>query len=414
MATGTDTPANRIETLRNRINTSDDIADADADALIQFADEMALLRSTYSDHRREKLLRHTTIMAEEVGGLAAALEDREAAEDLLRWIHDTYDNEETNRDYRVALRVFGRRVTGEDEPPESIEWIPSDTSDNYDTKPEPAQMLRWDTDVQEMLDATRNNRDAAAIALAFDAGPRGGEFEAITVGDISDSDYGLRLTLRGKQGKRTVTLIPSVPYVNRWLNDHPASDDSDAPLWSKLDEPESLSYRMITKMLREPGRRAGVDKPLTLTNFRKSSAAHLTSKGMNQAHLEDHHGWVRGSKVASRYVSVFSEDSERELARVYGKEVPDDDTDQIAPVTCPRCDKDTPREKDLCVWCGQALEPGAAELAERVDDALVEAIANAEDIEERRELLGLRSEVREDAEIRADAVDRLAALLDTD
>jgi hypothetical protein len=56
-------------------------------------------------------------LVEEVGGVADALEDKEAAKDLLRWIHDNRTNEETNRDYRVALRILGRRVTEGDEPP---------------------------------------------------------------------------------------------------------------------------------------------------------------------------------------------------------------------------------------------------------------------------------------------------------
>jgi hypothetical protein len=53
-------------------------------------------------------------------------------EDIVRWINRTYDNEETNRDYRVALSVFGRRTSDEngDDPPESIEWVPSGRSSN--------------------------------------------------------------------------------------------------------------------------------------------------------------------------------------------------------------------------------------------------------------------------------------------
>lgn len=134
-----------------------------------------MLSSEYSTHRHLKLLRHCTIVAENVGGLAAALEDREAAETIVRWIHREYDNEETNRDYRVALRVFGRRVSDgeDDEPPDSLAWIPSGTSSTYDPTPDPSQMLEWDTDIQAMIEATRNSRDAAAIAMQFDAGLRG-------------------------------------------------------------------------------------------------------------------------------------------------------------------------------------------------------------------------------------------------
>ena len=62
---------------------------------------------------------------------------------------------------------------------------------------------------------------------------------------------------------------------------------------------------MFAKMFENADERAGVDKPVMFTNFGKSSASFLSSQGMNQAHIEDHYGWVCGSDVAARYGSVF-------------------------------------------------------------------------------------------------------------
>ena len=45
--------------------------------------------------------------------LTAALEDKEAAGEIVDWIHDKYSNEETNRDMRNALRVFGKVLTND-------------------------------------------------------------------------------------------------------------------------------------------------------------------------------------------------------------------------------------------------------------------------------------------------------------
>jgi integrase len=357
-------PGAQIETLRDRIEASDEISDADRTALFDFSDELYLLQTKYSDHRHLKLLRHCTRMAEHVGGLAKALEDRDATEDIVRWINRTYDNEETNRDYRVALSVFGRRTTDEngDDPPESIEWVPSGTSSNYDPAPNPGDMLHWEADVLPMIEATRYSRDAALIATAWDSGARSGEIRGLSVGDVTDHRHGYQLTFQGKTGQRTVTLIPSVPYLQQWLSDHPARDDPNAPLWCKLDRAEEFSYRMFTKILEGAAEKAGIDKPVTFTNFRKSSASYLASQGMNQAHIEDHHGWVRGSDVASRYVSVFGQDADRELAKVHGVELDDEEEPEpIAPMECPRCGRDTPREKDFCVWCDQATSHDAVQ-----------------------------------------------------
>lgn len=404
-------PSSQLETLRERIQDSENITDSDRQTLLEFDDALALLNSEYSDHRRVKLLRHITILAEEVGGVAAALDERDAAEELVRWINTNRNNEETNRDYRVALRVFGRRVTDGDETPDSLAWIPSSTSSSYDPAPEPSKMLGWEEDVLPMVNEARNSRDAAAIALQFDAGLRGGEFQDLTVGDITDHKHGLQVTVNGKQGKRTVTLIPSVPYVQRWLSDHPAPNTADAPLWSKLSENDTLSYRMITKMFSDPAERAGISKPVTLTNFRKSSASYLASRGMNQAHIEDHHGWVRGSKVASRYVAVFAEDADRELARLHGRDVSADEPDKTAPLECPRCGEQTPRQRDLCVWCGQALEPNAAEKAEQLEDMIVESLAEANG-EDAQRLLDFRDAAKDNPRLRAEAIEEIAGLLD--
>lgn len=386
-----------IERLRDRARDTEEISDADAEALVDFSDEIFLLGSRYTDLRHVKLLRHCVIMAEEVGGLADALHSRDAAEPIVRWINRTYDNEETNRDYRVALRVFGRRIGDEsddpDDPPESLAWIPSGTSRTYDPAPDPSDMLHWEDDILPMIDETANSRDAALVAVAWDLGARSGETQDLTVGSVTDSKYGLQITLNGKTGRRSPTIIPSVPYLNRWLDDHPARDDPDAPLWSALGEAEPLDHHPLMFGIKRAAEDAGVGKPVTLTNFRKSSAAHLASAGMNQAHIEDHHGWVTGSRVAARYISVFGEASERELARVHGLDVAEDEPDPTAPIECPRCGKETPREKPLCVWCSQALTPEAAADAEDHDDAMFDSVAEGdadetvEDLREIRDIL---------------------------
>lgn len=121
-------PREEIETLRERIRDGSDVGDADAELLLEFSD---LLDEDKSDRRHRTFLKHCTRMAEELDDdmLAAALDDREAAETVVDWIFETWDNEDVNRNFRIALRVFGKYVgDGEDEYPPSIDWIPTHTS----------------------------------------------------------------------------------------------------------------------------------------------------------------------------------------------------------------------------------------------------------------------------------------------
>lgn len=356
-------PKQQIETLRDRIRDSDEISDADKEVLLEFSDRMELLKSEYTPHRHNKLLRHCTRIAENVGGLADALKDRDAAEEIVRWINREYENEYTNHDYRTALRVLGGRITeGDiDEKPDSIAWIPSGTSNSHDPVPNPADMLEWEADVKPMIDEARNSRDAALIAVAFDSGARSGELRNLTVGDVNDHEHGLQIMVDGKRGQRSVSLIPSVPYLNRWLSDHPAANDPDAPLWSKLSQPEQISYRLFNDAFKDAAKRAGVTKPVTPTNFRKSNATYLARQGMPQAFIEDRQGRERGSDATAHYVAKFGGEADTTYAKMHGKDVDEDDSDPIGPLECPRCGKETPRDEDACVWCRQPLEYDAIE-----------------------------------------------------
>ncbi|MFB6125744.1 MAG: tyrosine-type recombinase/integrase [Halolamina sp.] len=283
-------PGTKIERLRERIEAGgadgEHIAEPDRRALMDFSDEMYLRQSDYSDHRHAKLLRHTVRMAEAVGGLADAFEDRDAAEKLVAWINRTYDNEETNRDYRIALRVFGRRATERngDEPPESLAWIPSGTSNTYDPAPTPAEMLTWEDDVIPMIESTENYRDAALLAVAWDAGPRSGELRNLRIGDVTDHRHGRQITVEGKTGQRTVTLVPSVPYLDQWLDNHPRGDEATAPLWCEFADGTELSYNGFARVFQRAADRAAIEKPTTPTNFRKSSASYLASQGGQSGH----------------------------------------------------------------------------------------------------------------------------------
>lgn len=357
-----DDPRQRITTLRQRIDSSQEISDDDRDVLLEFSRQLDLLRSEYSDYRHEKLLRHCTRMAENIGGLAAALDDRDAAESILNWINREYDNENTNLDYRLALRAFGKRTLKRDDVPDALAWIPTGTSNSHDPSPDRAEMLEWD-EVKTMIDqGARNARDRALIAVAFDVGPRGMELYEMRVGDVLDHELGLQLAIDGKTGERQPTLIPSVPYLQKWLGEHPYRDDPTAPLWSKFNEPEQASYHTFLEYFKKSAERVGLEKPVTPTNFRKSNATWLARQGANAALIEDRQGRNRGSQAVAHYVARFGPDNEAaQYAQLHGVEVDTDEPDDIGPVTCPRCDKETPQDEAFCVWCNQALDPGAVE-----------------------------------------------------
>jgi integrase len=407
-------PQTEVENLRERIQNSDEISEKDASLLIEFIERIELLPTVYGDYRRRDLLAHTTRMAEEVGGLAETLEDREAAEEIVRWIHREYENEWTNAGYRDSIRVFSGVMTEGDaeKKPPSTDWIPSGTSKDHDPRPNPGDMLEWEKDVKPMIDNTQNARDKALIAVAFDAGSRSGELQDPEKGDVSDHEYGLQIQFDGRMGQRSVTLIPSVPYLNRWLSDHPATGDPSAPLWSKLSKPEEISYRQFNNIFKDAAERAGVTKPVTPTNFRKSNATYLARQGMNQAYIEDRQGRKRGSEATAHYVAKFGGEADDRYAELHGLEVETDEAKSHAPLECPRCTKQTPADESFCVWCNQAMDPQAVQEIEEKEteqrqNLLRIAQNNPELLEQLEQMESLMEALGDDPEL-IDAATQLA------
>ncbi|SDJ32136.1 Phage integrase family protein [Halovenus aranensis] len=403
----TNAPTRRLQSNRETIATHDDLDETDRDLLQEFDKQLGLRQ--YSTERHLKLLRHCKTLAgvvETVKGpnttpdvsLADALNNRDAAETLVAWINRQYDNEETNRDMRVALRVFGKHVTDGDDVPEPLDWIPSTTSRSYNPTPDAADMLDWDEDIVPMTKAVHNARDKSLIAVAWDSGARAGELLDLRVGDVSDGKHGMKLSLDGKQGQRSVTLFVSSGHLAQWLDSHPAGDSSTAPLWCQLNDGTSqLSYQRCNDIIKRAGEKAEVSKPITFTNFRKSSASFLASQGVSQAVLEEHHGWSRGSDVAGRYIAIFDDASDRELARAHGLDVSEEEHDPIATIDCPRCGEPTPQDRPFCMHCHASVDVEASQLVDELTDRLDEALIERTDPDDRKDLIDVRRTIESKA-----------------
>lgn len=109
------------------------------------------------------------------------------------------------------------------------------------------------------------------------------------------------------------------------------------------------------------------------------------------------------------------QDADRELAKIHGVELDDAEPDPIAPMECPRCGRDTPREKDFCVWCDQATSHDAVQVIKAEEQNLRDAIltlikedpALLEDIERAQDAMTVfenRPELFEDAKQFRDAL----------
>jgi len=148
----------QVEKLRSQLESGERAgSDRDRDALLTFSQRVQRMRETYTWHRHLKLLRHATIASEQAPvDLVNAREDPDACQAVVDWIHDKYDIDETpytNQDYRVAVRIFGKRTLGHElaiEQREKEDITPSVMKREIKTtlprsfkpRPDPASMMR--------------------------------------------------------------------------------------------------------------------------------------------------------------------------------------------------------------------------------------------------------------------------------
>lgn len=170
----------------------------------------------YSKARICKLVSHLKKVGERAGFEfeGAGTEDIKG---VMAWVNGRDIAEATKADYRIILKRFYKWLNG-GEYPNCVDWI-STTLKKSNSKL-PKNMLTED-DIDELLEASKNGRDRALIAVLWETGARIGELIDLTVRDLEDHHHGMKVVIDGKTGPRRLLLISSVPHLQSWFRSHP-------------------------------------------------------------------------------------------------------------------------------------------------------------------------------------------------
>lgn len=356
-----------IERGKGNIQKSKDILEENKKSLLEFDRELEL--NDYSVARRYKYLVQLPQIAKQLE-IPFRKATREDIEDIVLWIKRRDDLADiTKNDYKKLLKRFYKWLN-EGKYPESISWLKVNHNDKNNKLPE--QMLDED-DIEELIDNALNPRDKALISILWETGARIGELIDLTVGSIEDRKHGLKIVVDGKTGSRRVPLIESVPYLNKWLEEHPNRDKKESPLWVNIGEVnlgEKMNYPAIRKMLKSVKRRSKVDKPVNPHNFRHSRATYLANR-FTEAQLCEWFGWVQGSDVPYKYVHLSGRDIDNSYDRLHGiVDEENQEESKLTPKDCPRCQEKNPPKARYCNRCGMALSLEAAQKMEQSSSKL--------------------------------------------
>ena len=194
----------KVESVFEMVEESDTIHPDNADLLREYRRDKELNGMSAATQQRN--LSYLKIIAEHVGGTRFEEMDTTDVKALVEWVHDRDLADATVDTYKKVIRQFWMWMN-DGEPPDEVSWLTISTGQSNDTLP---QDLLTKEDIKQQINAAKNPRDKAFIAVLYETGARIGELIDLAVGDIEDREHGRKITIDGKTGARR--LHWSSPY----------------------------------------------------------------------------------------------------------------------------------------------------------------------------------------------------------
>lgn len=237
--------------------------------------------------------------------------------------------------------------------------------------------LPTDEELNKLIQACANSsRDKAMLSVHAEAGTRIGELLNLKIKDFRlDNNGGWINVIKGKTGSRPIRIVKSVPYLVRWLNDHPFKDDHEKPMWVYLDLVttfgQPINYAGFNNILHKRVKQAGISKRITSHLFRHKEITDLAPK-LSESESRMRHGWERTSLMPSRYTHLNQDDLDDKMLKVMGVKKEDKQEDELK--ECAFCKIKYANEVRFCDNCSRPLDVADAIIMEKENEAKQKAL----------------------------------------
>ena len=302
----------------------------------------------------------------------------------------------TMRDRRVALNKFYRTMFPEMERPNRI-WriLNSDATDT--THPDKKDLKRhYDfilpDEVMKMSEAgkTKCRRDELLPLFFYLTGARLKEVQEVKIKHLTRGDSFYKISLLNQKNKnlpprRNVYLTRLTHLMREWLEQHPRSDDPEAPLIcirqkaynTKTGEEvkdigEQMSKKSISKVLEGLAEKAEIDKPVNPHAFRYSMATYYSNfTDLDIKEIADKGGWGSLKQVRGYILDIGEIGDKRRKERQGIKTDLDSRFTVLDKQKCGNCGKVNGPTRDICT-CGHALSDRIAREEDEKEVVMVE------------------------------------------
>jgi len=223
-------------------------------------------------------------------------------------------------------------------------------------------------EILQLVNAATHPRDQCMVMLTYETAGRAEEILKLKIGSIQFSERVGYVTLEGNTGARRIPIVLSVPYVQTWLNVHPAKHNPEAYLFPPMkgkSKRERIEYHNFLKLMGKLKRDSKIQKPVRPHLLRHARLTEL-AKHLTDAQLKTYAGWTQGSTMTGVYVHLAGEDLDRPILEMHGlamKEKPVETP--LKPKICVRGHENSPTA-EYCMHCGIILDSDKAlELMEK-------------------------------------------------
>jgi len=236
--------------------------------------------------------------------------------------------------------------------------------------------LPTDEEIQKLLAVCADSsRDKAMLAVHAEAGTRIGELLGLKIKDFRLDNNGGIIKVDGKTGVRPIRIVKSVPYLTRWLNDHPFKNNRDEYIWINVRNSDSygtpMTYYNFNRILKKRCHQAGISRKLRSHYFRHKEITDLATK-ITESESRMRHGWTRSSAMPSKYTHLNQDDLDEKMLRVMGVKKEQKQPESIK--ECAFCHIQYPNEIRFCDSCSRPLDVSDAIVMEKENESKQKAL----------------------------------------
>lgn len=272
----------------------------------------------------------------------------------------TAEKEEQRDQWRERQEAFKTQK----EAREFYAYVKKHVKRNYKAPEHDFSDVVTDADLRTVINTCKNSRDRALLGVLHEGGLRAAELLNLRIKDIEHNDDRVLLHVDGKTGRRPVPIILNMPYLLRWLDDHPQRESREAFVWvglSSRNKDQPIFHSAASRMIEKAFKRAGIKKKHNMHWFRHSRAS-LYYGRMNDGELCDFFGWEKGSDMIKTYSHTKNEGAQEALNRIYNISSAQEKTVLL---TCAACGLHNTPQSRFCGRCKLPLSTEARDAKEQ-------------------------------------------------